>query len=83
MGDRDADSGRGLDRAETKKMTVTSPEIQAIGYQTATDLEQKQSRLVLFGEGRVPLAVLVMDVVQTYDLGSAVLKDYDKLEGIK
>lgn len=81
MGNGDADSGRGLDRPKAKK--VTDEAIQAIGFQTGTDLESKRSRLVLFGKNREPLAVIVMDVVQTYELGQAILADYDKLEGIK
>jgi len=72
-----------ISKVKRRKIPLTDPTIQAAGFQTATDEEAKKSRLVLLSADRRPLAVLIMDVVQTYELGAAILKDYDKLEGIK
>jgi hypothetical protein len=57
----------------------------AKGYRVETDDESKDMRLVLFGERGLKhiLGFMVMTAPESYELATCILKNYDRLEGIK
>lgn len=63
---------------------LNDPAMQTKGYRIDTDVESKTMRIVFFGQhGQTDIrGYMVLDAPESYDFGSLVLKNYDRLEGI-
>lgn len=97
MGAGNANQRGGVDRPEVAQVSAPIPtrkedearldeEAFAVkSYRVDTCVEEKEMRLCFFGEHgqRRLLGYLTVDSPEAYEFASLVLKNYDKLEGIK
>jgi|ERR1700726_2496128 len=61
---------------------LIDPTLHAKNYSVEAHPATKEVRLAIFREGRV-LGYLVLASPEIYDLGTELIKNYDKLEGIE
>lgn len=80
-----ADVLRDLPTRQTDSQRLDNPLLQAKGYRADTDEENKEARLVFFGDRgqKRVIGYMLLTTPETYDFGTYLLKQYDKLEGIK
>lgn len=64
---------------------LDDPTFCAKGYRTETDDKTKDMRIVFFGDSgqKNILGYMILSAPEAYDMASSILKDYDRLEGIK
>ena len=77
-----------LERAASRqsaKNPLENPELQAASYSTATLDDEKKLRLTLYKNPHQqdPLGYMILVCEEIYDMSSHLMKNYDKLEGIK
>lgn len=64
---------------------LEDPALQAHCYRTDTEPSTKQVRILFFRDRKEEclLGYTIMDTPEVYDMASALMRQYDKLEGIK
>lgn len=80
-----ADVLRHLPTRQSDEKRLDDPLFLAKGYRIDTDDSAKQMRVVVFGEhgNKRVLSYSLLEANEAYEMASAILKNYDTLEGIK
>jgi len=63
------------------KHFADDPTLEATGYATAIDTHTRHGKLTLTRYGK-PMAHLVMEAEDVYELARGLMQNYDKIEGI-
>jgi fermentation-respiration switch protein FrsA (DUF1100 family) len=68
----------------SRKNPLNDPLLQAVGYTTELHQESQTMRLAFYRSRghKEPIAYMILETPEVYELASVLLSDYDKLEGI-
>jgi hypothetical protein len=80
-----ADVLRNLPTLQSDAKRLENQTLQAKSYRADIDEDNKEARLVFFGDhgSKRVLGFMLMTTAETYELAQYLLKQYDSMEGIK
>lgn len=80
-----ADVLRNLPTLQSDSKRLENHTLQAKSYRADTDGDNKEMRLVLFGDrgSKRVLGFMLLTTAETYEFAQYLLKQYDTMEGIK